>query len=167
MKHRERMKRSVAIGVLALGLGTLGTAQTAGAAARERAMEEIPELMGRILESQEEIRERETELAPIMQEYEQRLTDSKEVIDHAGTDKEAAAALIDYVEAYASRLEAQQEGLRAIESSVVRMRADARQLERVAADSKRADEPKALRESFYQDQFQGIASATSEASSIV
>jgi hypothetical protein len=155
--HRTRGRVALATFVLA----AFGAADIAGATARERAMEEIPELMGRILESQEEIRERETELAPIMQEYDERLSDSKTVIDNSGNNKEAAEALIDYVEAYASRLEAQQEGLRSIESSVLRMRADARALERVASDAKQDDEPKELRESYYQDQFQGIAGATS------
>ncbi|MGH0030058.1 MAG: hypothetical protein ACQGVC_09730 [Myxococcota bacterium] len=136
----------------------------AGGAAtpRERAVEQIPELMGRILESQEEIRERESELAPVVQEYDQRLVESKREIDSAGTDQEAVEALIDYVESYASRLEAQQEGLRSIESAVVRMRADARELERVADSAGRDQEPKEVRESFYQDQFQGVAAATSE-----
>jgi hypothetical protein len=129
---------------------------------RERAVEQIPELMGRILESQEEIRERESELAPVVQEYDQRLVDSKREIDAAGTDQEAVEALIDYVEAYASRLEAQQEGLRSIESAVVRMRADARELERAAGTAGRDREPKEMVERFYQDQFQGVASATSE-----
>jgi len=129
---------------------------------REHAVEQIPELMGRILESQEEIRERESELAPVVQQYDERLTESKQQIDAAGTAQEAVEALVDYVEAYASRLEAQQEGLRSIESAVVRMRADARELERAAAVAGRDREPKEVQESFYQDQFQGVAAATSE-----
>jgi len=148
----------VALVVLALAYASNVRAATP----RERAVEQIPELMGRILESQEEIRERDNELAPVVQEYDQRLVESKREIDAAGTDEQAVEALIDYVESYASRLEAQQEGLRAIEGPVVRMRADARELERTAAVAQRDLEPKEVRESFYQDHFQGIAGATNE-----
>jgi hypothetical protein len=146
----------------ASALWLVAAAATAASTPREHAVEQIPELMGRILESQEEIRERESELAPVVQEYDQRLVESKRLVDAAGTDQEAVEGLIDYVEAYASRLEAQQEGLRSIESAVVRMRADARELERAASVTGNDREPKEVRESFYQDQFQGIASATSE-----
>ena len=154
----RRRSETWAAALVALLLPLSGAAATP----RERAVEQIPELMGRILESQEEIRERESELAPVVQEYDQRLVESKRVIDGAGTDQEAVEALIDYVEAYASRLEAQQEGMRSIESAVVRMRADARELERAASAAGRNQEPKEVRESFYQDQFQGVAAATSE-----
>ncbi len=157
--------RSAMLFVVVAALVIAYAASGRAATPRERAVEEIPELMGRILESQEEIRERESELAPVVQEYDQRLVESKRVIDNAGNDEQAVEGLIDYVEAYASRLEAQQEGLRAIEAPVVRMRADARQLERAAALAKRDEEPKEARESFYQDQFQGIAGATAELAS--
>ena len=151
--------RGIAAALCAL---TLALAASVAATPRERAVEQIPELMGRILESQEEIRERERELAPVVQEYDQRLVEAKREIDSAGSDQEAVEGLIDYVEAYASRLEAQQEGLRSIRSAVVRMRANARELERAAGAAQQNREPKELRESFYQDQFQGIAGATSE-----
>jgi hypothetical protein len=48
--------------LLALALPAVSLA----APARERAIEQIPELMGRILESQEEIRERESEMTPVV-----------------------------------------------------------------------------------------------------
>jgi hypothetical protein len=155
--HARRALLFITLAALALVY-----AASARANPRERAVEQIPELMGRILESQEEIRERESELAPVVQEYDQRLVDSKREIDSAGTDQQAVEALIDYVEAYSSRLEAQQEGLRSIQAPIVRMRADARELERAAADAKRDQEPKEVRESFHQDQFQGVAGATTE-----
>lgn len=159
MSATQRVRRTgIAIAALAGCLAAAAAAVTP----REHAVEQIPELMGRILESQEEIRERETELAPVVQEYDQRLVESKREIDAAGTDEQAVEALLDYVEAYASRLEAQQEGLRAIESAVVRMRADARELERAAGVAQRDREPQEVQEGFYQDQFQGIAGATSE-----
>jgi hypothetical protein len=154
----RRSWRAIAIALLAAGLAVAAAAVTP----REHAVEQIPELMGRILESQEEIRARETELAPVVQEYDQRLVESQREIDAAGTDEQAVEALIGYVEAYASRLEAQQEGLRSIESAVVRMRADARELERAAGVAQRDREPREVQEGFYQDQFQGIAGATAE-----
>ena len=135
---------------------------TAGAVGRERAAEQIPELMGRILESQEEIRETEGEYAPVVQRYNEKLIASREAIQNADDDEEAAAALVDYVETYAARLEAQEEGLEGIRSAVVRMRADARELVRVAERAGggvagAADEPA---KPFYEDQFQGVAAGT-------
>ena len=95
---------------------------------RERAIEQIPELMGRILESQEEIREAEAEMKPVVERYDQKLVTAKHAIESSSSEQEAAEALVDYVESYAGRLEAQEAGLAAIESAVVRMRADARDL---------------------------------------
>jgi len=145
---------------VAAGCGLL----SAGAAAvpRERALEQIPELMGRILDSQEVIREQEDALAPVVERYDERLGVARGEIDAAETDEEAVEALIDYVEAYASRLDAQEEGLRAIEGPVVRMRADARQLRRAALDAARDREAPEVREEFFRDEFQGVAAATSK-----
>jgi len=138
-------------------------AASGAAPARERAIEQIPELMGRILDSQEEIRERESEMTPVVQRYDEKLATSKQGIDAAASESEAAEALVEYVEAYAGRLEAQETGLRSIESSVVRMRADARDLLRAAtaAAADGREEPE-VRQTFFQDQFQGVASATGE-----
>jgi DNA repair exonuclease SbcCD ATPase subunit len=143
--------------------GALLVAAPALGAARERAIEQIPELMGRILESQEEIRERENEMTPVVERYDRKLVDSKKAIESASSEQGAAEALVDYVEAYASRLEAQEAGLRSIEPAVVRMRADARDLIR-AAEAARSG-PGASKEeqkAFFSDQFQGLASATGE-----
>jgi hypothetical protein len=130
--------------------------------ARERAIEQIPELMGRILESQEEIREREIEMTPVVEKYDGQLVAAKQGIEAAASEAEAAEALVDYVEAYASRLEAQDAGLRSIESAVVRMRADARDLMRAAELAGRAEETPAERQTFYQGHFQGVAAGTAE-----
>ncbi len=130
---------------------------------RERAIEQIPELMGRILESQEEIRERESEMTPVVERYDQQLSKSQDRIESASSEQEAAEALVDYVEAYSGRLEAQEAGLRSIESAVVRMRADARDLIRAAEAAGRGKgESKAERKGFYTQQYQGLASATGE-----
>jgi len=144
-------------------LGVLLLAGPAFGAARERAIEQIPELMGRILESQEEIRERESEMTPVVERYDRKLVDSKKSIEGASSEQEAAEALVDYVEAYASRLEAQEAGLRSIEPAVVRMRADARDLIRAAelARSGRAVS-KEEQKAFFTEQFHGVASATGE-----
>jgi len=127
---------------------------------RERAIEQIPELMGRILDSQEQIRERESEMAPIVQRYDDSLHASKQRIEAAGTEAEAAEALVEYVEAYSARLEAQETGLRSIESSVVRMRADARDLANAAKRAGGERERPEERQRFFQEQFQGVAAAT-------
>ena len=127
--------------------------------ARERAVELIPELMGRILDSQEEIRETESEIAPVVRRHDEQLAEAKDRIDDASSEAEAAEALVDYVESYASRLEAQEEGLRAIEGSIVRMRADARELRYAAEIAGRTPETVETRQSFNRDQFQGTASA--------
>jgi hypothetical protein len=145
----------------ALGLAAVVTTG-AHAVPRERAIEQIPELMGRILDSQEQIREQEDELAPVVAGYDRRLAEAKGGIDQADNDEQAAEALVDYVEAYAARIEAQEEGLRAIEGAVVRMRGDARQLREAAKHAARDREAPEVREAFYQDQFQGVASATAE-----
>jgi hypothetical protein len=149
------------IGSLALGAAALGPAPVL-AAGRERAAEQIPELMGRILESQEEIREREVEYAPVVQRYTEKLVASREAIGKAENDEAAAEALVDYVETYAARLEAQGEGLEAIRSAVVRMRADARELATVAERTGEGPDPEAPDERlpFYEDQFQGVAAGT-------
>ena len=107
--------RGIAAVLCGLTLALAGA--SLAATPREHAVEQIPELMGRILDAQEEIREREKELAPVVQEYDQRLVEAKREIDSAGSDQQAVEGLIDYVEAYASRLEAQQEGLRSIRSA--------------------------------------------------
>jgi hypothetical protein len=125
-----------------------------GGSARERAIEQIPELMGRILDSQEEIRERESEMTPVVRGYEVQLDEARRGIESAASEQEAAQALVDYVEAYSSRLEAQEAGLRSIEPAIVRMRADSRDLIRAAEAARRR--------SFHADWYQGVASATSE-----
>jgi hypothetical protein len=135
----------------------------AAAAPRERAIEQIPELMGRILESQEEIREAEAEMKPIVERYDQKLVTAKQDVDTAASEQEAAGALVDYVEAYAARLEAQEAGLRSIEGAVVRMRADGRELIRASKDVAHGHEATpAERKEFLADQFQGVASATGQ-----
>ena len=60
---------------LLMPLAALLVAAPALGAARERAIEQIPELMGRILESQEEIREREIEMTPVVERYDRKLVD--------------------------------------------------------------------------------------------
>jgi hypothetical protein len=145
--------------VLALALPAVSLA----APARERAIEQIPELMSRILESQEEIRERESEMTPVVERYDAQLAGAKQRIEGAASEQEGAEALVDYVEAYAGRLEAQEAGLRSIESAVVRMRADARDLIRAAEAAGRGrGETREQRQTFFADQFQGVASATGE-----
>jgi DNA repair exonuclease SbcCD ATPase subunit len=150
------------LGSLALAAAALAPA-AASAQGRERAAEQIPELMGRILESQEEIREREGEYAPLVQRYTEKLVAARAAIGEAESDEAAAEALTDDVETYAARLEAQDEGLEAIRSAVVRMRADARELARVAERTGEtaagADAPDE-RLPFYEDQFQGVAAGT-------
>jgi hypothetical protein len=147
----------------ALAIGSTGAfvPSSALAVGRERAAEQIPELMGRILESQEEIRQREGEYAPVVQRYNEKLIAARQRIQDAGDDEAAAAALVDYVETYTARLEAQEEGLEGIRSSVVRMRADARELVRVAeragVGEREGDDAK---KPFYEDQFQGVAAGT-------
>jgi hypothetical protein len=140
----------------------LHAAITNAAPARERAIEQIPELMGRILESQEEIRQRESEMTPVVERYDQQLATAKQGIEGAASESQAAEALVDYVEAYAARLDAQEQGLQSIESAVVRMRADARDLIHAAQQASPPRETPAERQEFYAEQFQGIAAATSE-----
>ena len=72
--------------VLVLALPTSGQA----APARERAIEQIPELMGRILDSQEEIRERETEMMPVIERYNAKLSTAKTRIDASSSEQGAA-----------------------------------------------------------------------------
>ena len=147
--------------VLCVGLCVL-PASGRTAPARERAVEQIPELMGRILESQEQIREQESEMTPVLRGYDDRLMEAKRGIDGSSSEDEAADALVAYVEAYASRIEVQEEGLRAIESALVRMRADARELVRAAETAgQRRDSPEE-RQEFFGEQFQGVAVATGE-----
>ena len=138
-------------------------ADPAAAAPRERAVEQLPELMSRILESQEEIREHEDRFAPIVESYNEKLTSSRDDIESASTEDEASEALVDYVEAYNQRLETQAEGLRAIGAPIARMYADARQLARAAREVSRdatAEDPE-TRRAFLQDHYQGVASGIS------
>ena len=143
-------------------VGLLLSAGVAMAQARERALEQIPELMNRILESQEEIRKREGALKPVVERYNERLDEAQAAIQDSSSETDAAGALVDYVEAYAARLGAQEAALRAIEGSVVRMRADARDLIRAADAAGRESESPRERQAFFKDQFEGIAVATAE-----
>jgi len=150
----------------ALLTGSTGMARAAGRGAtlpRERAAEQIPELMGRILESQEQIQASQKRLAPVVKRWEAKLVDSRQRIDKASTEGEAAKALVDYVEAYDQRLEAQAEGLHSIEGPIARMVADSRQLVRAARSSGggRGGEAPAEQQAFLQDQYQGVASGIS------
>jgi hypothetical protein len=133
---------------------------------RERALEQIPELMGRILDSQAEIRAREAELEPVVASHEVELADARRGIENAEGELAAAEAVVRYVEAYAARLEAQEEGLRSIEPAVVRMRADARELVRAADALRSAAQPSAEdRREFLEGHFQGVAAGTAELAS--
>lgn len=149
-------------GVALLILGLLIAVPTWSLPPRERAVEQIPELMGRILDSQEEIREQESALEPRILRYDQELSAARGSIEGASTEEQAAEALVDYVEAYSSRLEVQEAGLQSIHAAVVRMRADARELAHAAeaARGTSTESPESRRE-FFKDQFQGVASATS------
>jgi len=135
---------------------------------RERAVEQIPELMGRILESQEEIQAQESQLRPLLDDQDERLGSAREAIERAGSEAEAAEALVDYVEAYDRRSELQAEGLRAIQAPIVRMRDDARALVRAAevaqSSARQGRRPAGARErkAFYQSHFQGLARGLSE-----
>jgi hypothetical protein len=151
------------LGWMGFLLALLIPAASLAAPGRERAIEQIPELMGRILESQEEIRERESEMTPVIEGYNAQLGTAKQRIEGAASEQQAAEALVDYVEAYAARLEAQEEGLHSIEGAVVRMRADARDLIRAAELARRRPgETREERDAFFTDQFQGVASATGQ-----
>ena len=148
---------------MSLALALTLPAVSLAAPARERAVEQIPELMGRILESQEEIREREREMTPVVERYDSQRAGAKQRIAGAASEQQGAEALVDYVEAYAGRLEAQEAGLHSIESAVVRMRADARDLIRAAEAAGRGrGETREQRHAFFANQFQGVASATGE-----
>jgi len=151
-------------GALLLSLASFGLAASSHALGRERAVEQIPELMGRILESQEAIQASESELRPLLGEQDDALHDARSRIEESSTEAEAAEALVDYVEAYDRRAELQAEGLRAIRGPIVRMRDDARDLVR-AADAARDDavprENAAARRSFFEDHFQGVAQGLS------
>ncbi len=160
MNHPNRWRRC---GVAATAVVLVaGLVPAAHALPRERAIEQIPELMGRILESQEEIRRQESEMTPVVERYNQELAVSKKSIENASSEEEAAVALVDYVEAYSSRLEAQEAGLKAIEPSIVRMRADSRDLVRAAENIGSDPETPQQRKAFFTEQFQGIASGTGE-----
>jgi hypothetical protein len=156
------MRRGRALSRLLAGLLAAAPGAGAAGAGRERALEQIPELMGRILDAQEEIRTREEEMAPVVAGHDAELAAARRGIEDAAGERDAADALVGYVEAYAARLEAQAEGLRSMERAVTRMRADARELLRAAEElrvpGERADASPALLE----DQFQGVAMATSE-----
>ncbi len=127
---------------------------------RERAIELIPELMGRILETQEEIRERDEAVAQEVQRFDRKLERSRDAIENAPSEDQAAEALVDYIEAYSARLDEQHAGLIAIEESVMRMRGDARELARIAEVTKHPDYSPRERREFFADHYQGIAAGT-------
>ncbi len=128
---------------------------------RERAEQLIPELMGRIVEAQEEIREREGEYSPVIRQYDDQLGSLRDGIHQAESERDQLERLADYVETYATRLEVQEEGLRAIEKPLLRMRADAREYERAASQARRARTAPDEQREFFEHQFQGVAGALS------
>ncbi len=129
---------------------------------RERAIELIPELMGRILETQEEIRERDQRVATEVERFDRKLESSRDAIEGARTEEQAAEALVDYIEAYAARLDEQHAGLISVEESVMRMRGDARELARIAEVAKRPGYSPKERREFFADHYQGIATGAGE-----
>jgi hypothetical protein len=153
--------RRAAIGaLLALSLAA-APGPIASGEGRERALEEIPELMGRILDSQQEIRAREAELAPIVAGHDAELEAAKRGIEDAAGEADAVEALLGYVEAYAARLDAQEEGLRSMAGPVARMRADARELLRAAERTSAPGAGAAAHPDLLADHFEGVAAATS------
>jgi hypothetical protein len=100
--------------------------------------------------------------APVVERYDANLVEAKGRVDAAASESEAAEALVDYVETYASRLEAQESALRAIEGPLVRMRADARELVTTAEAMGGEREKPGDRRSFFAEHFQGVAGATAE-----
>src|SRR5262245_12332204 len=154
--------RRTAIPSLLAALLSGATAAAAGQG-RERALEQIPELMGRILDSQEEIRAREAELEPVVEGHEIELADARRRIEDAEGEQAAAEAVVRYVEAYAARLDAQEEALASIERAVVRMRSDARELARAADALRSAPESGGEdHQEFRAALFQGVAAGTAE-----
>ena len=148
---------------LALGIAvTIGAGAAGAASPRERAIEQIPELMGRILEAQEEIRATEANTATELERYDRNLERTRHAIEEAKTEEAAAAALVDYIESYSARLEEQEAGLRTIGQTVARMRSDARDLARVAEVARVLGQTPEARRAFFADHYQGIAAATSE-----
>ena len=156
------MRRGAIAGFLAALLAGAPGGVAAGQG-RERALEQIPELLERIVDSQQEIRAAEAELEPVVASHEVELADARRAIASAPGEQAAAEALVRYVDAYAARLEAQEEGLRSIEPAVVRMRADARELARAAGAVRGASPPGAGDgRALLADQFQGVAAGTAE-----
>ena len=163
------MKRAVtrcqaAVVLLALvGIGS--PPASARSSARERAIGQIPELMGRILESQNEIRELESESSPVVSGYEERLDDARRRIAQANDEADADEALVDYVENYAALLDTREELLDAVGGPVARMRADARELSQAARIANREPrERREERERLVQEQYQGMAGAIQQLS---
>lgn len=151
--------------MVAISLCLLAPPAFARSSARERAIGQIPELMGRILESQNEIRELEAESSPVVNSYEQQLEDARRRITEADGGTSADEALVDYVENYAALLDTREGLLEAIGGPVARMRADARELSQAAAFANQ--EPKERREErerLMQEQYQGMASAMQQLS---
>lgn len=147
----------------ALGLSLALAAPALGASPRERAVEQIPELMGRILESQEAIREREAKTRQRVADYDRRLEQKRKEIERASSEQAAAEALVDYVEAYASRLDEQKTALSDMKGSLVRMRADARELEQAAERAGAAErETPEERRRLLEDHYQGLGGAMRE-----
>lgn len=160
----KRIRRPRAAAVLPLIGIFLLSAASAQAGGRERAVEQIPELMGRILESQEEIRATESDLGPGVALWNERLEGARDRIERASSEGAAAEALVDYVEAYNQRLELQADGLDAIRAPIVRMHADAKQLVNAARSLGGSAEPPETRRTFFQGHFQGLASGLSKLS---
>ena len=94
---------------------------------------------------------------PQVEQYESALARARQRIEAAGSEDDAAEALVDYVEAFDRRTELQAEGLRAIRSPIIRMRSDARELARVAELAGGAQERATDRQPYLEQQFQGIA----------
>lgn len=167
MERKPTPWRFRAIGlVVVASFGVAAGNASARSSARERAIGQIPELMGRILESQNEIRELESESSPVVESYEHRLEDARQRIVEARDETTADEALVDYVESYAALLDTREELLDAVRGPVARMRADARELSNAATLAKREPrESREERERLVQEQYQGMASAIQQLSS--
>jgi hypothetical protein len=164
-RSQSNPTRWVALLLFVALLAGAAAARGASRTGRERAAEQIPELMGRILESQEEIRDRQSEIAPEIARYDQALADARGRVERATDEDQATSALVDYVEAYDQRADLQADGLRAIQGPILRMRADSKELVHAAKHAGVVQDTPELRRPFLEDQFQGIATGLSQLAS--
>jgi hypothetical protein len=157
LKAKFSVPKKAFSGMAVVGSCMVLSSSALGAQSRERAIEEIPELVARIAEGRRQISESIESLEPVNREFDKQIEDRIEDLKNARGEDEVFTASVDVADAYEQRLRSAERGLAKIEPALVRIRVDAQALQRaIAAEAAGSSEPIGT-PMLAADQWQGLA----------